>query len=402
MNAVFRLAVFASGLLALNTVSAADAAEPLREMQLDPRETTVSGLSSGAYMAVQLHVAHSTSIAGAGVVAGGPYFCAEGQLATALNRCMETFLGVPNAGVLVAIAQALAGAGRIDPLTGLSGDRIYLFSGTRDNTVTPPVMEAAREFYLEAGAADSDLKFIGDLPAGHAFIVEEADNACAVSDPPFINDCDYDQAGEILQHVYGTLSPPQAPDSGRLFTFDQSEFLPDPESHGMASTGFIYIPEACETGEACRLHIAFAGCRQTPDDIGDLFARATGYNRWAESNRLVVLYPQSNASSGNPNGCWDWWGYDDPAYHTKSGRQISAVAGMAGRLGVAFAPEADPAFCERHAGWNWSHWLAGRAELCGWGGLCAAGSGERVGFTYSYTTLYESPAGIYTTTSCAP
>ena len=37
-----------------------------------PSETSVSGLSSGAFMAVQYQVAYSGSVVGAGVVAGGP------------------------------------------------------------------------------------------------------------------------------------------------------------------------------------------------------------------------------------------------------------------------------------------------------------------------------------------
>ena len=39
-------------------------------------ETSVSGLSAGAYMAGQLQVAHSKQIVGAGIVAGGPFGCA--------------------------------------------------------------------------------------------------------------------------------------------------------------------------------------------------------------------------------------------------------------------------------------------------------------------------------------
>ncbi len=35
---------------------------------------TVSGISSGGFMAVQFHVAHSSTVGGAGVVAGGPYW----------------------------------------------------------------------------------------------------------------------------------------------------------------------------------------------------------------------------------------------------------------------------------------------------------------------------------------
>ena len=46
-----------------------------------PDAATVSGLSSGGFMAVQLHVAHSaTLVKGAGIVAGGPYYCAEGSI----------------------------------------------------------------------------------------------------------------------------------------------------------------------------------------------------------------------------------------------------------------------------------------------------------------------------------
>ena len=390
------------GLSVVAVPSVTNSAEPLPEMQLDPTGTTVSGVSSGAYMAVQLHIANSRSIIGAGVVAGGPYFCAEGQLLTALNRCMQTLIGQPDADTLLSRARALADAGRIDPLVGLGDDRVYLFSGTQDRTVTRPVMDAARDFYRGAGIAEQSIKYVNDIPAGHAFIVEEAANACGVTGNPFINDCDYDQAGDILQQLYGALEPPAAMDESRLLSFDQSEFLADPETHGMASSGFVYIPDSCASGESCRLHIAFASCKQTPVDIGDLYARTTGYNRWAETNRLVILYPQSSVSNGNPNGCWDWWGYDDPTYHTKRGRQMAAIAKMAARLGVPFATEPPSSFCQRHGDWNWSHWLEDRVMICGWASVCAVGSGDFVGFFYSSSTLYESPEGAFSTTPCTP
>ena len=52
------------------------AAEPLPGFNVDRTQTSVSGLSSGAFMAVQFHTAYSAEIMGAGVVAGGPYNCA--------------------------------------------------------------------------------------------------------------------------------------------------------------------------------------------------------------------------------------------------------------------------------------------------------------------------------------
>lgn len=56
MRAVRCLVVTLIGLLGVAGLPAARAANPLPHMQLDPAATTVSGLSSGAYMAVQVHV----------------------------------------------------------------------------------------------------------------------------------------------------------------------------------------------------------------------------------------------------------------------------------------------------------------------------------------------------------
>ena len=52
-------------------------ADPLPALGADLTQTTVSGLSSGAYMAGQFQIAYSQLVIGAGIVAGGPYACAE-------------------------------------------------------------------------------------------------------------------------------------------------------------------------------------------------------------------------------------------------------------------------------------------------------------------------------------
>ena len=104
------------------------------------------------------------------------------------------------------------------------------------------------------------------------------------------------------------------------------------------------MPQACRAG-GCRVHVAFHGCRQGREYIAEQFARHAGFNRWADSNRIVVLYPQAITRYGwgpwpwpssfvfNPNGCWDWWGYTGVNYHTKVGAQIKAVKAMLERLG---------------------------------------------------------------------
>jgi hypothetical protein len=62
------------------------------------------------------------------------------------------------------------------------------------------------------------------------------------------------------------------------------------------------------------------------------FIKESGFARYADTNRLVILFPQIAASVVNPGGCWDWWGYSDIDYLSKDAPQIQAVWDMAGRL----------------------------------------------------------------------
>lgn len=376
---------------------AAEAADPLPSFSIDPSETSVSGLSSGAYMAGQFHVAFSGSLKGAAIIASGPYDCAKGQLSTALSQCMETDIGAPVPASLLARAEAAEQQGLIDPLTNLGDDRVYIFSGTQDKTVRQAVVDETAAFYRLAGVPETSIRYVNDRAAGHAFITEDQGPDCATTSSPFINDCDYDQAGDLLQHIYGPLAPPAAAPSGQLIEFDQAAFLANPESHGLNDTGFVYVPEDCAAGESCRVHIAFHGCKQTSAQIGDQFRTTTGYHRWADSNRIILLFPEAHSTLMNPNSCWDWWGYDDRNYATKTGRQMAAVHAMLLRLAGEAPPAPD---CPEHVAANWEHWQAGRASVCSWWWFCAAGSGDQLGLAWTTTTLFERGAGEFAVNRC--
>jgi poly(3-hydroxybutyrate) depolymerase len=105
----------------------------------------------------------------------------------------------------------------------------------------------------------------------------------------------------------------------------------------MEDEGFVFVPQDCAAGKPCRLHVAFHGCRQGSGFVGRAFARDAGYNRWADANRIVVLYPQAAKSliwPFNPRGCWDWWGYSGANYATRDGLQLKAVHRMLRALGA--------------------------------------------------------------------
>jgi poly(3-hydroxybutyrate) depolymerase len=316
-------------------IATVQAAAPLPALHAERSGITASGVSSGGSMAVQLQVAHSASVAGVGVLAGGPYYCAQGSLFTALYNCMTPGFWTPvtRPSLLTTETDVLASSGRIDATTHIAKSRAWLFSGRNDRTVYPQVVEALQSFYAGYKA---QVALVADKPAGHGMVTFEHGNACDTTAPPFIVDCDYDAAGELLNFLLGKLAAPAAKQSGRLVRFDQNAYAKgDAKSISLDENGFLYVPQRCAT-ERCRVHVVFHGCRQGAAEIGERFVREAGYNRWAESNGLIVLYPQAikrySPSVFNPRGCWDWWGYTGATYHTQAGPQIRAVKAMLDRL----------------------------------------------------------------------
>ncbi|CAN7651470.1 PHA-depolymerase-like protein [Pseudoduganella sp. LjRoot289] len=316
-------------------------------------DVSVSGLSSGGYMAVQYSVAYSASVKGAGIVAGGPYGCSRGNVDTATTVCSCTGFGTcqvraggTNVPQLTALTDQYAAAGSIDPTSNLAAQRIFLFSGTADTVVPQAVMNDLASYYRHYMASDN-ISYSKDIAAQHAMPTDSFGSACGTLGSPYINNCGYDAAGRLLHWIYAGLAPRSASaPAGRLLEFDQAQYLPDPTSHGMAASGFLYVPPACEgsgsssPGQGCKLHVAFHGCKQDARSVGDKFILNSGYVAWADSNRILLLFPQAAPlfPLANPNACWDWFNYDDANFARKNGRQMAAVQRMVQRLTGGGAP----------------------------------------------------------------
>lgn len=311
-------------------------------------ETSVSGISSGAYMAGQFQMAHAKIVKGAAIIAGGPYGCSESvfaeafpapgteflNLSKAINGCMLNMLGAWGVGDPVDLAMKAkrrAENGDIDPIADVAGDRVYLFSGEADHTVMPAIVKAAAQFYEQLGVPSSNIMLVTELPqgdAGHAFVTEKEGEACERSGEPYVVHCGYDQAGELLKHIYGALNPRAETASGEWLTFDQRPYFRDLGLDGLADNGIVYIPKTCRAETGCRIHVAYHGCAQNQAKVGDVFVKETGFARWADTNKLIVLFPQTAITAMNPQGCWDWWGYTGREYLTRKAPQIVAVERM--------------------------------------------------------------------------
>jgi poly(3-hydroxybutyrate) depolymerase len=308
-------------------------------------QTSVSGLSSGAYMAGQMQLAHSRIVIGAGIIAGGPYGCAESTFADsipgpgaiffnaskAVNGCMLDglrMLGIPDPVQLARRAAQLAENGRIDPIAGVLGDKIYLYSGREDHTVVPSIVAKAVELYVALGVPKGAIKHVDTVASGHGFVTATHGTACGKTGPPYVLACDYDQAGDLVRHLLGPLQPPAADAGHALDEFEQLPFVHGIGEHGLATTGLVYVPPDCRRAPGCRIHVVFHGCGQARNGPGPGVPSEIGYIPWAASNRLILLFPQVAPSALNPQGCWDWWGYTGRDYLTRNGAQVMAVHRM--------------------------------------------------------------------------
>ncbi|MDN3637641.1 PHB depolymerase family esterase [Simiduia curdlanivorans] len=321
-------------LAAIGFVSSLSAQAELPALKLES-QITVSGISSGGYMATQFHLAHSSLVDGAAIVAAGPWYCAQNDLGQALQSCVDKAEPAVDLAVLQSKAEALAKAGKIDALTGLRGDRVWLLHGSLDTKVSARVSDQLHAQYA-AWVDATDLIYLNDKAFHHTLPTVAAGSDCDKSEAPYLGRCNYDAAGAMLTHLLGELKAPKDDVSGELHSFDQQE-LGGESAGGLADEGFIYIPAQCAKGESCQLHVSFHGCQQNADAIGDAYAREAGFNRWADANNLVVLYPQTRKSLFaplNPKACWDWWGYTGADYTSKDGAQIKAVKTMIEQLSL--------------------------------------------------------------------
>lgn len=345
---------------------AAHAAEKLGRLHIDPAQVSVAGVSSGAFMANQLQIAHSADIMGGAMIAGGLYGCAvqsvteDGVLALAteaMGACMKVPFLLDDVSSYRDRVEALAADGWIDSPSNLSRAKAYFFTGGSDQVIDSETVAKGEALYVALGVPAGNIVFEDQsgpaAKAGHSWVSKNFGNPCDANATPFIDNCSYDQAGAELKAIYGRdVEPPAATATGRIVGFDQKEFVPGKATaaNGLLDIGYLYIPKSCELGaaQACRLQVVLHGCKQSAEDLGDVFYTKIGVNQWADTNNIVVLYPQAHATTpaelppnlwasaliyANPGGCWNWWGYgDDRQYLTKKGVQVIAIWQMIRRL----------------------------------------------------------------------
>ena len=334
------------------STSRGEMAPPLSAYNVDPSNVGVSGLSSGGYMASQLGIAYSgTFTKGFGVFAGGPFDCARDQ---AYSTCM--FNQTPTITAPVAHIQSW-NRSQIDNISNLQSRRVFLWEGSADSIVGVNVTNQFKSEIQNFVPSDNFSSVITPN-AVHTFPTDfdaSGNNRCSVFGSPYVSNCQFDGAGAALQWIHRPLNPRNdGTPSGQVVAFDQAAFG---GGTGMDSTGYLYVPANCKPGGAtvCKLHVALHGCDQNYNKVQMTFIQNTGYNKWADTNNMIIVYPQSLADPAtmstvhgelNPQslGCWDWVGWYGNNYDQKGGRQVAAIVAMVDKITSGYHPDGGTPF----------------------------------------------------------
>jgi hypothetical protein len=312
----------------------------------------IAGISSGGFMAVQMSVAYSKTFAGAAIFAGGPYYCAVNNVDVATTTCMQDSPAITQAGLtLLETDTALwAAYGWIDSTSNLANQKIYLYSGTMDTVVVQPVVTWLKTYYQHY-SSPPNIVYNNASAAEHAWVTwkpatggtwsgsgsNTVINPCGFKGTPYLNNCGNDPEHELIKQLYGSVTAHSASATGTMVPFDQTAFVPNgaTSAYSVDTTGYVYVPTYCAANSGCKAIVALHGCTQGYGMVGNAFITDSGLNEYADTNNLLIVYPQLIVSPiipYNPQGCWDFWGYTGPNYPLQSGVQPAMIKAMVDKV----------------------------------------------------------------------
>ena len=285
------------------------------------KQVSVSGVSSGAYMAVQLQVAYSKTFMGVGSIAGGPYYCAENMTdITAIKlKCMAGQGIIPDDYAPYRDeAIELSKEGKIDDVSNLGQSKVFIFNSVEDQIINPGLGYLSVLFFqhFSDNPAD-DVLALNAIPGylnyavahgmptsmdGYDDYINYVDQATPCSpansqqypwfpneflrgNDPWLYHCPYpneyapvvegySMAKDLLDHIYGSMNEPVEA-AGQITSHQQLQFVDDPDiktvddlhKHGIGESLYVYTPSSCkdDPSQCDKLHVALHGCQQFPE-----------------------------------------------------------------------------------------------------------------------------------------
>jgi len=281
---------------------------------------TISGISSGGFMASQMAVIYSDQFSGVATVAGGVFYCAQNTYqqnlknygSTAffafgvsddmvqagthifsfqngqqtqipdMSHAMEPLPSNPTyqaVGVCMGHPEKILSSSQqndgsfgpmnldyvkmmeshhlISPVKNITQQKILIYQGDQDSVVRPAMAGKLQEFYSRMGVPSSSIKMVKVQGGAHNFPTDRDDGiACDSQDVPYVSSCKRDLAGDILKHLLGRNLNRTKNNLAHLYRVQQ---VAAPKS--VASYGYLYANDFCLNNPGqCDLHVALHGC----------------------------------------------------------------------------------------------------------------------------------------------
>jgi poly(3-hydroxybutyrate) depolymerase len=95
----------------------------------------------------------------------------------------------------------------------------------------------------------------------------------------------------------------------------------------LAEYGYFYVPQNCrDDASLCDLHVHYHGCIDFEWAKREMWTDNIELNEYAESNDIIVFYPQNIGNNRVGEGCWNWSEYKiDEYFDTQKGQQLNTA-----------------------------------------------------------------------------
>ncbi len=308
-------------------------------------EISVSGFSSGGFMAVQMGTIFSSEISAVGTAAGGFFYCAENHLQEKIEEgkrapflgTRNLFLFQNNPGILSDVftgrafrldvnnwVSPAAGnpnytsvsicmqnpkmaslpslkefeeKGLIDSIENLKNQRIYIYHGKSDALIHPEMSKRLKEYYISNGVDERQIQ-LKNISGGHNIPTNNSKlGSCQSQTFPYLSSCDFNMAEELLKQMTGDSLARAEANLSHLYRVDQNlipvneglkvEDWKSPAS-SLGAYGYLYANDAClKKPGSCKLHIALHGCEMSDSFDPQLDLRYSGQVAQSQVVNLV-------------------------------------------------------------------------------------------------------------------
>jgi hypothetical protein len=307
---------------------------------------TISGISSGGFMANQMSTIFSSQFSGIATAAGGFYFCAGNYLQNRIKAdafgigANNLFLFEPTTKILTDTMNPFLNSSEvntnswfapsqrnptyqavtvcmgesssaslpldyiksnaaeklIDHPSFLAEQKAFIYQGKIDSVINFDMQAKLKEYYLSVGLKEQNIVTM-EANGNHNFPTDRTDElSCMKTGVPYVASCELNLAEKFLKFLFEENIVSSVINKNHIHIVDQTLNLANLNKNeskwskpvpSVAPYGYLYASDKClNHPEACRLHVALHGCAMS-DSFNEDFQ--TRYKAQVQKFRIVSV-----------------------------------------------------------------------------------------------------------------